>query len=127
MLNKPSLAVVDSYFLLRVAIGQVLETLGFCVSILANDDKDFNEQVEHVASVPDVCLLDIDTPSLREFKVAKRIKERYPGIKIIAYTVYEKEFKKIDEYGVDIFLKKDCSPEEIKAKIIRLMEPVKIF
>ena len=123
MTDKPSLAVVDSYFLLRVAIGQVLEMLGFNVVILANNDEDFIEQVNIIGSVPEVCLLDIDTPVIKEFTIAKRIKEKHPDIKILAYTVYEKEYKKIGEYGIDVFLKKSSSPEEIKSNILMLFNP----
>ena len=120
MPNKPSLAVVDSYHILRVAVGQVLEILGFNVIILANNAEDFIEQVNFTGAIPEVCLLDIDTPSIKEFSVAKRIKEKHPGIKILAYTVYEKEYKKISEYGIDVFLKKSYSPEEIKSNILKL-------
>lgn len=114
-------AVIDSYNLIRVAFSEQLRKMGFDVVIEAQNGDDFMEQVTTI--IPGLCILDIDTPFIHQFTTAKRIKEQYPHMKILAYTLYEKEYREITGYGVDVFIKKSCSLEELKSKMIALIQP----
>ena len=94
--------------------------MGFNVIIEANDGDDFMNQIQN-ESVPNVCILDIDTPIIQEFVTAKKIKEQYPDIKILAYTLFEMNYRRIEEYGIDLFLRKSCSLADLKTKIMSLV------
>ncbi len=117
------LAVIDSYVLIMYAFTHQLRKMGFDIVIQAEDGEDFMNQINGCACVPELCILDIDTPSIEEFVTAKRIKAQYPHMKILAYTLYEKEYREIKEFGIDVFIKKSCSPEELKSKIVALIQP----
>lgn len=116
-----SLAVIDSYNLIRHAFSQQLQMVGFNVIIEAENGDDFMRKVE-VDPAPEVCIVDIDTPFIHQFDTAKRIKQKFPMIKILAYTLYERRYKKVKHYGIDVFLDKDCSIAQITDKILNLTE-----
>jgi DNA-binding NarL/FixJ family response regulator len=122
-MKHASLAVIDSYVLIRYAFSLQLGIMGFDIVIEAKDGEDFMNQINGCACVPELCILDIDTPSIEEFVTAKRIKAQYPGMKILAYTLYEKEYREINEFGIDFFIKKNCSLEELRSNIVALIQP----
>lgn len=115
-----SVAVVDSYDLIRVAFGQHLQKMGYKVVIEAADGVDFIQQLDSSNS-PSVCILDIDTPDISEYDTAKLIKQYCPDIKIIAYTVYERIYTDISDFGIDLFIDKGCSVNTLKTHIKKLM------
>jgi DNA-binding NarL/FixJ family response regulator len=115
-----SLAVIDSYELIRCAFCQQLKQLDFDVVIVAENGDDFLNQMAS-ATQPCICVVDIDTPDIRQYKTAKKIKQQYPHMKILAYTLYEKNYKKLAEYGIDIFLPKNYSPEKLQKCILQLI------
>lgn len=121
MKGKISVAVVDSYSLILYAISNQLQLSGFDVSIEAKDGEDFMEQIAISRSIPEVCILDIDTPDIEEFATARDIKLKYPEIKILAYTLFEREYSEVKSYGIDLFVKKNCSIEHIKNIIVDLV------
>ncbi len=120
--KQTRLAVIDSYILVRHSVSKVMEAVGFNVTIQAEDGDDFISQAVQTSDIPDACLLDIDTPTIAEYKIGMQIKRKFPGIKVFAYTVYEKEYSETQKYGIDVFLKKGCSPEEIKAHILKAVQ-----
>lgn len=64
---------------------------------------------------PDIILLDINMPGIDGFETSKRIKISFPTIRIILLTSYDHElfFKKAKDIGVNGYLLKDCSKEEL--------------
>lgn len=116
-----SLAVIDSYDLIRHAYSLLLKQMGFSLIIEAKSGDDFMEQVRFL-TIPALCLLSIETPSIQEFTTAKRIKTQYPDVKIIAYTLYERTYGNIEEYGIDMFLPKSYSVEELETVILQVMQ-----
>jgi DNA-binding NarL/FixJ family response regulator len=121
MNGKISVAVVDSYSLILYAISNQLQLSGFDVSIEAKDSEDFMAKIANSRSIPKVCILDIDTPDIEEFATARDIKLKYPEIKILAYTLFEREYSEVKSYGIDLFVKKNCSIEHIKSIICDLV------
>lgn len=50
------------------------------------------EAVDLVAEIePDIVLLDIALPRLDGLEAARQIKQRFPGVKIVAFTVHEEQ------------------------------------
>jgi DNA-binding NarL/FixJ family response regulator len=73
---------------------------------------------------PEVVLLDIRMPNLDGFETTKIVLEEYPNIKIIVLTMHEEErhIIKMIELGVNGYLMKNASPDEVLECIRSVME-----
>jgi len=60
---------------------------------------------------PDMVLMDMQMPDMDGVEATRRIKERWPGIKIVALTLHAKYRAEALEAGADAFLLKDGNPE----------------
>lgn len=116
-----TVAVIDSYMLVLYAISNQLTSLGFDVSIKATGWADFLRQLPQCDAVPQICIVDIDTPEIEEYGTAKLIKARYPEMKIIAYTLFERNYKEVKSFGIDLFIDKGCSLPQMQKKICGLV------
>jgi len=73
-------------------------------------------------SLPDVILMDIEMPGIDGITTTKRVKEKYPGIKIIMFTVFDDEGKIFSAVlnGASGYILKDENP----ARIVQCIEEV---
>jgi DNA-binding NarL/FixJ family response regulator len=117
---RNTLAVIENYDLIRCAFSRQLQDIGFNVVIEATSGDDFIEQVK-ATTIPGLCILGIDTAFIEEFTTAKRIKACYPDLKIIAYTLFERDYDS-GKYGIDVFIPKKCSIDELKSSVLQLMD-----
>ena len=62
---------------------------------------------------PDIVLMDIQMPVMDGLEATKIIKKRWPWVKVIALTMYQKYQSKALLAGADAFLVKGCSVSEI--------------
>ena len=78
--------------------------------------KNGNEVISSVDfSSPDVVLLDLNLPEKNGIILLKEIKSKYPKIKVIVLTMYNKEsvVKEVEKNGGNGFLLKNCSTQEL--------------
>jgi CheY-like chemotaxis protein len=116
-----TIAVVDSYILVMQAIRNQLTSLGYNVNVQAAGWTDFVQQLRKCDVVPQVCIVDIDTPTIEQYTTAKLIKDSYPEMKIIAYTLFEMNYKEVKSFGIDLFIDKGCSIPQIQKEILGLI------
>lgn len=83
----------------------------------AQDGRDLVNQLKK--RMVDVVLLDIGMPRLGGQDAASLILRRFPGIKIIVFTVHEYQEKVLEmmNIGVHGYLLKDCEPDEVVKSI----------
>ncbi len=67
---------------------------------------------------PDVVLMDIQMPVMNGLQATQHIKSRWPEVKVIALTMYGAYRTKALAAGVDAFLIKGCSAEELLGVIL---------
>jgi len=67
---------------------------------------------------PDVVLMDIQMPVMDGLQATQQIKSRWPEVKVIALTMYGGTRAKALAAGVDAFLIKGCSAEELLGVIL---------
>lgn len=70
---------------------------------------------------PHVVLLDADLPDLGGFEVARRIKARWPDVKVIILTVFDQYLDDALAAGADGYLLKGESPADLHASIRRVL------
>ncbi len=110
--------IVDDHDIVRVGFRQILaEQSRFNV---AGEARSATEAMERLrAAAYDVVLLDISLPDVSGVDVLRRIKERYPDIKVLILSGFPEE-----QYGINMlragaagFLAKTCTAEQLKTAI----------
>jgi len=77
------------------------------------------ESVDLVAEYrPDVVLMDMHMPVMDGVEAARRIKEQWPTVRIIALTLHAKYRAEAMAAGVDVFLLKDGNADMLLGAIL---------
>ena len=110
--------IVDDQKIVREGIKILLEKSAEIEII--GDAADGNEGLKKVELLkPDIVMLDVDMPGISGLAVAKKIRFRFPEIKIIMLSSHEDEeyVKKATEVGAKGYLLKDASSQELEWSI----------
>ena len=67
---------------------------------------------------PDVVLMDIQMPVMDGLEATRRIKSRWPDVRVIILTMYARYRGKALAAGADAFLLKGCVSEELQDAIL---------
>ncbi len=112
------LLIVDDVYEVRRDL-HLLFTLSGKLEV-AGEAANGREALEQVVALcPDVVLLDLEMPVLDGYEAARQIKARYPACRVVAFSVhsYETARQKAARAGVDEFIEKGASLDEILQKI----------
>lgn len=111
-MEQITVAIADDHDMLRNSLGTLLETLGYNVSLSVGNGELLLQGLRNTNKLPDVCILDVNIPGRNGRIIARELKQQWPAVKIIAFTVNkDKPWKKIMlEAGADFFLRKDSHP-----------------
>jgi DNA-binding NarL/FixJ family response regulator len=124
--HQSTIALVDDHALLRKAVNYRLTGMGYKVVLEAENGKQFLDKLEKEESPsPDLCLLDINMPVMNGFETAAQLKKKWPGIKIIFFSMNDGNgYKnKAKELGADGYICKDASSEEFIKVLYTLLPP----
>ena len=93
----------------------------------ANDGKDLLEVLRTAA--PDTILLDINMPHINGINCTRYIRQTNPDVKIIMLSTYDEEHlvQKAKEVGVNGYLLKNSSKEELVQAVLAVMNGQSIF
>ena len=118
------IALVDDSSLIRNSIQEILSMWGFHVVLEAVNGKDFFRQLT-TANAPDICITDIHMPEMNGYEVIKVLKEKWPGIKIVAFSITnnEKEETRILEAGAHAFVSKVGSITDLQKVLQSIQQP----
>lgn len=120
-MNKTKIGITDDYAILRTLISNALkEQKDFEVILEASNGKDLLEQLEN--SQPDIVLMDIQMPIMNGIEASQKVKERFPQVKVIAFSQHDLESNIIEMniQGVKSFISKEDGPTEL-IKAIRIV------
>jgi DNA-binding NarL/FixJ family response regulator len=67
---------------------------------------------------PDVVLMDIRMPGMDGLEATRLIKCRWPGVRVVALTMYSKYRARAFAVGADAFLLKGCTPRALENAIL---------
>lgn len=114
-----NVVLVDDHVLLRNGLANLIESFGgYKVLFQANNGKAFTEQL-NPALLPDVILLDINMPEMDGYETCLWLKSNYPGIKVLALSMYDNENAVIRMFkaGAKGYILKDCDPGELRTAL----------
>ena len=117
--DKIEIIIADDHMMIREGLKQLLELDGTMKVIAeANDGEEclnlLNKKIH-----PDILLLDINMPKKNGIEVLEYIKQNKIPVKVLILTVHnEVEYLlKADDIGIDGYLLKDSSYDELKEAI----------
>ncbi len=115
-------ALVDDHILLRKGLANLIESFGnYHVLFQADNGQHFISQLDP-ENLPDIVLMDINMPVKDGYAASMWLKENYPGIKILALSMYDNENSiiKMFKAGAKGYILKDCDPSELQAALFAL-------
>jgi CheY-like chemotaxis protein len=117
-------ALVDDAQVIRSSMQEILTWWGYTIVLKAVNGKDLFRQLS-TSNAPDICITDLNMPVMNGFDTIRQLKEKWPHIKIIAFSMTNsvKEEERALEAGADAFVSKVCSIVELKNVLQHLHEP----
>ncbi|MCC6286508.1 MAG: response regulator transcription factor [Chitinophagaceae bacterium] len=113
---QPTIAIADDHRLMRDTLAAFLHNQGYNVIIQASNGQHLLDQLNHISTLPDLCLLDVDMPVMDGYETACYLRKHHASIKILATSVFYNEDKKEKMLccGVNSFISKISNAEEWK-------------
>jgi len=111
--SQIKVAIVDDHALIRKCLQELVSLWGYMVIPQATNGKDFLDLLIK-GIIPDICILDMRMPEMDGYETIKVVKEKWPGIKIIAYSMDFRDPHGQQPEGADAFVSKNGSYQELK-------------
>ena len=113
-----NIALVDDHVLLRKGLANLVQSIGYTITIEADNGEDFLEKLTK-SEDPDVVLMDINMPKKDGFETTLWLKNNRPDIKVLALSMLDNEnaIIRMLKNGARGYILKECEPAELKAAI----------
>jgi len=120
-------ALVDDSPVFRNGIQEILELWGYEVALTAINGKDLLRQLT-TANTPDICITDLNMPVMNGYETIAALKEKWPGIKIIAFSITTSTCEGIRalQAGAHAFVSKTGSIIELQKILQDMRQPAGI-
>jgi len=121
MNNKIKIAIAGDHALGVERLKCLLKKNGFEVTITASNGAQLIMKIMNSSVIPDVCILDGIMPVMCGSETTKALKNRWPKMKIVAFTMDEFKGEQMIKLGASVFVSK-ISPEILPDVIKTLMD-----
>lgn len=114
-------AITDDHTLFRKSLGMLVNSFDDMQVVLeAGNGSELMEKLQNTPA--DILLLDLQMPEMDGFETAKRIKERYPEMKILILTLMSETdiIDRVIKMGVNGYFTKNTPPQELENAIWNL-------
>src|SRR6218665_1147523 len=118
--SKINIAIADDHTIMRNGLAELIKTLGdYEVIIQAGNGKELLALLSGASTLPELCILDINMPELNGYETTAKLKEQFPGIKVMALSMFDNEFSivRMLRNGATGFLHKGANPDELSDAI----------
>ncbi|MCA1760955.1 MAG: response regulator transcription factor, partial [Bacteroidales bacterium] len=123
--NKINIVIADDHKLFRKGIIALLEDFDFIGEIReASNGVELLELLAGLVNLPDVILLDLRMPVMDGVEAQQKIRNLYPGVKVIILTMEDDEqyILHLISEGVNGYLLKNADPDEMERAIVKVVE-----
>lgn len=118
--------LVDDHPIVRKGILNYLKEDPFFEVIGDFSNGDFLTR-HSLSSIPDIAVLDLSLPGPDGFSIAEKLKNRYPGCKLVAYTAAANVTRRLQDAGFDAYVDKSADPAKLVEAIKLACEGKKCF
>lgn len=122
-MKEIEIVIADDHPLLRQGLCRLLELeAGISVVGQANNGLEALSLVKEL--LPDLVLLDINMPDLNGVDVARNIRNDFPDIKLLVFTIHDERtyVNEMIRLGVHGYLLKDAKPHMVVTAIKKIMD-----
>ena len=120
--KKPDILIVDDHLIFRQGLISILTSQNIATVIgEASNGFEFIQLLSKLT--PDLVLMDIDMPHMDGFEATEKAIQKYPDLKIIAFSMFSDEeyYYKMLDRGVKGFILKTCGINELESAIQNVM------
>jgi Response regulator containing a CheY-like receiver domain and an HTH DNA-binding domain len=121
-LQPITVAIADDHVPSRKVMRNFLLKGNYQVIMEADNGQKLLTQLESAATLPDICLLDINMPEMNGLETARLVKAKWPSIKILAISgddLYN--LIRIKHLGADGFINKNCTQVELNEAVNKVL------
>ena len=121
--SRVTVALVDDHKIFRQGLIEVLNHLGYKVTIEASNGKELLEMLKKTV-MPSICILDIHMPEMDGFETCSHLRIHYPDIRILAFSTdnTDASVSKMLSCGAHGFLEKGGSLEDISRSLNSILQ-----
>jgi two-component system, NarL family, invasion response regulator UvrY len=119
MTTKTKIAVVEDHKLVRKGLVSMVESFeDYDIIIEAQNGHEFIEKLDP-SNLPALVMMDVNMPEMDGYSTASWVARHFPGIKILALSMYDSETAIIRMFksGARGYLFKYCDPQDVKAAL----------
>ena len=120
--TNASVAIVDDHILLRNGLATLIRGFEtYAILFEASNGKEIFKQLR--PRLPGISLLDVNMPQRDGYETALWLKRNYPGVKILALSMYDNESSiiRMMKNGAKGYILKDIDPMEFRRALDSLM------
>jgi DNA-binding NarL/FixJ family response regulator len=119
MISPIKLAIADDHAILRKGIISLIESHDIQLAAEASNGQELLQQLRHLDTLPDICILDINMPVMNGYETLEAIKAQWPQLPVLALSMHDTELPiiKMVRAGAAGYLFKDGEPEELLTAI----------
>ena len=121
--SQIKVAIVDDHAIIRKCLQELVSLWGYLVIPQAANGKDFLDLLVK-GIIPDICILDMRMPEMDGYETIKVVKEKWPGIKIIAYSMDFRDPNSEQPDGADAIVSKSAPNQELKNALALLSRQI---
>lgn len=122
------IGVVDDHQLFREGLINMISEWGMPYEVVLEADNGMNlmnklNKLENSDDHPHILIMDSEMPVMDGAQATARVKEEYPEVMVLALTILDgrSDFMRLVRSGIDGFLNKNTSPQEVQEAIKKLL------
>jgi len=119
------IAIADDHTILRKGVIEILSRFdNMTVVAEAATGRELITKLQSAATLPDVCIIDINMPEMNGYETAAEVRRLWPDVKILALSMYDTELNviKMLRNGANGYVLKDSDPEDLKDAINKVFK-----
>jgi DNA-binding NarL/FixJ family response regulator len=119
------IVLADDHSLFRDGVKRIIKnSRGLEVTGEAGDGLELLDFLQSSRTAPDLIVLDITMPKIQGLDVAREIKQRYPGVKVLFLTMHKSKehFLRAISLGAEGYLLKEDTHQDLIAAIKTIRE-----